>query len=271
MPARIAAQKGGMSYMPPSPELRFSRLAPTDPAFAPLERAFTVFARPAPTHLLSCRCALCADRDRATSTAGRPARHWSDGDVLGWFGGLGPGGATQSVLRVASRTDHAVFRFLLPRVLEMLAAGGLPPEESTLRVLAEFRPGRMAGLTAEEAALLDRIGALVLDRALSCPEGGTDLFGTLQLLAHGGWPLRPRLRQALADPELPAALARVWGRTPRRAPLIPGLWPEGAAAELQAAFVTGRIAELLMNFAMAHGTTADEMDDAMRAADRLLA
>lgn len=259
-----------MSYMPPSPELRFSRLAPTDPAFAPLEKAYTVFARPAPKHLLSCRCALCADRDRATAMAGRPARHWSDGDVLGWFGRLGPGGAAQSVLRVASRTDHAVFRFLMPRVLEMLAAGGLQPEDTTLRVLAEFRPGRMAGLTSEQAALLDRIGALVLDRALSPSAEGGDLLGALQLLAHGGWPLRPRLRQALADPELPAALARAWGRAPRRAPLFPGLWPDGAAAELRDALVTGRTAERLMNFAMAHGTTADEMDDAMRAADRLL-
>jgi hypothetical protein len=259
-----------MSYMSPSPELRFSRLAPTDPGFRTVERAYTAFARPAPKHPPTCRCALCADRHQATSLAGRPARHWSDGDVLGWFGRLAPGETPRSGLQVASRTDHAVFRFLLPRVLEMLSAGALPRDDATLRVLAEFRPGRMAGLIAEEAALLDRIGALILDRAIVGLAEGPDVLGALQLLAHGGWPLRPRLRQALTDPEIPAALARAWGRAPRRAPLLPGLWPDGAVAEMQAALVTGRMAERLMNFAMAHGTSAEEMDDAMRAADRLL-
>lgn len=259
-----------MTYLPPTPELRFTRLAPTDPAFATIEAAYGAFARPTPKHPANCRCALCADRVRATALAGRPARHWSDADVTGWFARLGPSGAAQSVLRVASRTDHAVFRFLLPRVLEMLAAGALPPEDTTLRILAEFRPGRMAGLSSEEAALLDRIGALILDRALSGPDPGLGLFDALRLLANGGWPLRPRLAQALADPDLPAALARAWGRSPRRAPLFPGLWPEGAVAEMQNVLVTGRSVERLMNFAMAHGTAADDMDDAMRAADRLL-
>jgi hypothetical protein len=261
---------GTMSYMPPSPELRFSRLAPTDPGFRTLEKAYSAFARPAPKHPPTCRCALCADRHQATAMAGRPARHWSDGDVFAWFGRLVPAEPPRAGLRVASRTDHAVFRFLLPRVLEMLAAGALPCDEATLKVLGEFRPGRMAGLTPEQAALLDRIGALVLDRALTDPDTEHDLIGAFQLLAHGGWPLRPRLRQALEDPELPAALARAWGRAPRRAPLFPGAWPQGALDELRNALVTGRSAERLMNFAMAHGTTADEMDDAMRAADRLL-
>jgi hypothetical protein len=261
---------GFMSYMSPSPELRFSRLAPTDPGFATLEKAFAAFARPAPKHPPTCRCALCADRDRATALAGRPARHWSDEDVLGWFGRLAPPETPRVGLRLASRTDHAVFRFLLPRVLEMLAAGAVPRDDATLQVLAEFRPGRIAGVTTEQARLLDRIGALILDRALARPTDDPGLLGALQLLAHGGWPMRPRMRQALADPELPAALACAWGRSPRRAPLFPGLWPADALHEMNAALVTGRTAERLMNFAMAHGTGADEMDDAMRAADRLL-
>ena len=91
----------------------------------------------------------------------------------------------------------------------------------------------------------------------------------MHLLVHGGWPLGDLLKQAVRDPDLPAALARAWGRGGDDV-LFPGGWPPGVSAALCKTFVTGRTAERMMDYAMAEGTEAEETHAAMRAADLLL-
>lgn len=250
---------------------RQARVACTDPSHRLVEEAYRVFERPAPRHVPGCACALCTDRGRARALAGRPARDWSTDDVSRWFARTAVDTRGRDGVEVASKTDRAVFRFLLPRILEILAAGSPLHDGPYGRAFTQFAPARQAGnWSAAEQALLQRFGALLLDRSIQDPQWPHDLFETLQLLAYGGWPLRSLLHQALADPDLPAALARAWGRPRKRDALFPGRWPPGGTLALREAFVTPQMAERLMNYAMATGTGPEETEAAMRTADLLL-
>jgi hypothetical protein len=245
-------------------------MALADPLSRLVEDAYDAFARPAPKHLPGCCCALCRGGDEARGLAGRPAREWTAEAVSGWFARVGQEARHRSGVQVVSRTDRAVFRFLLPKVLEMLADGALPRSGDTFRVFAEFAPGRTAGLSPEEGAVLRRFGAQFLDRALADPASDLNVIEALQVLVIGGWPLVPLLRQAMRDPDLPAALARAWGTGGVSDPLFAGQWPSGAAELMRAHLGTSLVSERLMNFAMAQGTTVPETDAATRAADRIL-
>ncbi len=199
----------------------------------------------------------------------RPACEWQAEDVIRWcdratFVAVGNRGGSD----ILSSVDGGVFRFLLPRILELLAAGG-GTSASLAAALRLFAPGRGQSLAPEEAAFVVRFGALLLDRSIQDADWPQDLFETINLLIHGGWPFAGLLRQALCDPDLPAALTRVWGLGPRDV-LFPGDWPPGAAAALSKTFVTERMAERMMDYAMADGTGTEETDAAMRTADLLL-
>ncbi|MCU4652609.1 hypothetical protein N8I71_07180 [Roseibacterium sp. SDUM158016] len=252
------------------PPQRPVRVASGGPFHRLVEEAYRRFDRPAPRHAPGCSCALCADRAQARLLSGRAARDWTSEDVTAWLARAAGEERGRSGIQVVSRTDRAVFRFLLPRILEMLAAGHLPQGEDLGRAMAQFAPGRADSWPEAEWAFLQRFAGQMLDRAIIDEDWPLGLFETMQLLSDGGWPLQRLLRQAMADPELPAALSRLWGRAGRRDTLFPGTWSTGAGRMLCETFVSPLMVERIMNFAMADGTTADEYDAAMRAADRLL-
>lgn len=247
------------------------RVARGDPFFRMIEEAYRLLERPAPRHVPGCVCTLCADGCRSRRLSGRAARDWAAEDVHDWCarasGQADPSGGGAEVV---SRTDRAVFRFLLPRVLEIVAAGDGARDPGLELAWKLFQPARGTAVEAGRTALFDRFAALLLDRSIHDPDWSRDLFETMHFLASGGWSLRPLLRQAVADPDLPAALARSWGRANRRSTLFPGKWPAGAAAALSKTFVSPLMTERLMNFAMAEGTSPEETDAAMRTADLLI-
>jgi Lrp/AsnC family leucine-responsive transcriptional regulator len=158
-------------------------------------------------------------------------------------------------LRVVARDLPDFERVLRRRIMTLPGVGGV---EANVVLSEERRPGP------------PRFAGLLLDRALQDPDWPVDLIATLRLLASGGWPLPRLVQQAQNDPDLPASLARAWSRTHRGEPPFPGTWPAGAVSVLRSTFVTPLLAERMMNFAMAEGTSACETDDAMRAADLLL-
>lgn len=259
-----------MKSLPHSSRSRSSRVALNDPCHRLIEQAYRVFERPSPRHVPGCRCALCSDPDRARRTVSIAARDWTAEDVLGWVAGAAAPDTGRASVKVVSRTDRAVFRFLLPRVLEMIAAGVLPMDGTTARALAQFAPARLARHATAEQIVMHRFGALVLDRAIHDAEWPQTAIGTLQMLACGGWSVPCLLRQSLNDPDLPAALARSWGRAGRREPLLSGGWPAGSVGAVRAALLTPLMVERMMNYAMADGTSPEETDAAMRAADLIL-
>ncbi|MGP1357428.1 hypothetical protein [Roseicyclus sp.] len=263
-----------MTHEHDHPLRRTTRVGFSDPFHRLVEDAYRHLERPAPRHVPGCGCALCADRARARMLAGRAARDWTHDDVSAWLeraAGVARDGAGRGGAAVVSRTDRAVFRFLLPRVIEILASGAAASQDGTLaRAFALFAPLGPDGWSARDWALLERFAGLLVDRAVHDPDWPHDVIATLHLLSAGGWPLGALLRQALSDPDLPAALARLWGRTGRTDALFPGTWPVGAVKALCDAFVTPLMAERLMNYAMAEGTSGEETDRAMRTADLIL-
>jgi hypothetical protein len=259
-----------MMSEPDTPRFRPNRIAHGDPLSKAVERAYREMDRPAPKHASGCGCALCGDRAQARTLAARAARDWTVGEVHGWFGRVSTAETGRRGLQVASRTDRAVFRFLLPRIMELMATGALPADATTSKVFAQFEPGRVSHDGTATGPTLQRFGALLLDRVLHDPTWPVDVVSTLRLLACGGWALPVLVQQAQNDPELPASLARAWSRAGRNDGLFPGKWPAGAVSVIRAAFVTPLAVERMMNFAMADGTSHIETDDAMRAADMLL-
>jgi hypothetical protein len=259
-----------MTSEPNTPQFRINRLAHGDPLHRLVERSYRAFDRPAPRHVPGCGCAFCTDRATARMLAGRTARDWTAEEVRGWIERVARVEPGRTGLQVASRTDRAVFRFLLPRMLELLAAGAMPDDPATSTVFAQFEPGRLAASGPGARAIMPRFAALLLDRALHDPDWPLDVVSCLRLLAIGGWALPSLVHQALSDPDLPASLARAWSRTQRTDALFPGAWPTGSLPVLRAAFITPFMVERMMNFAMAEGTPSHEMDDAMRAADMIL-
>jgi len=259
-----------MTQTPRIPEPTRDRVRPTEPMFGLVQALYAAFERPAPKHLASCACALCADRDMARRLQGRAARDWSIEDVVAWTDAALAQHRARKEATPLSRSDRAVFRFLLPRLLELLAAGGLPRTEAVVTAFAACLPGRTIGLGPQDAALTARLGALVLDRAVWDAQWPMDVVDTMHLLVSGGWSLPRMVDQVLADPDLPSAVARAWGRRRQGAGLFDGAWPHGAVDYLQSRLINPHVTERVMNYAMADGPTAEECDAAMRAADRIL-
>jgi hypothetical protein len=259
-----------MKSEPNTPRVPINRLAQGDPLHRLVEQAYRAFDAPAPRHVPGCGCALCADRAQARMLASRSARDWTAEEVRGWFARVVEAETGRTGLRVASRTDRAVFRFLAPRVLEMVATGALPADAQTSRAFAQFEPGLMVPGGAETRTIMPRFASLLLDRALQDPDWPLDLISSLRLLVSGGWSLPQLVQQAQIDPDLPAGLSRAWSPLGRDDSLFPGTWPPGAVSALRAAFVTPLMVERMMNYAMAEGTSHRETDAAMRAADLLL-
>lgn len=255
-----------MMSEPNTPRFRISRLAQNDPLHRLVEQAYRSFERPAPRHVPGCRCALCADRGQARELAMRGARDWTAEEMRGWFERVATVETGRTGLQVASRTDRAVFRFLLPRVLDLMATGTMPADATTTKVFAQFEPARIV----QDDVYMARFAALLLDRALQDACWPLDIIATLRLLACGGWAVPALVQQAQFDPDLPASLTRAWAGAARGESLFPGTWPGGAASILRSAFVSTLMVERMMNYAMADGTSHTETDDAMRAADRVL-
>lgn len=234
-----------------------------------MDRAYRVLERPVPKHLPGCGCALCAGLGPRDAVDAGSARNWTAEDVVTWCARAvtmcGPDG------KLPSCSDRAVFRFLLPRMLEMVAAGACVPDGPLARAFALFRPGQLPDVTDDAAAaLLERFARLVFDRAIHDPVWPLDVLTVARLFVDSGWSMAPLARQAMIDPEMPAALARVWGgsahaASPRAAATVARIAPG-----LRDAFVGPLMVERLMNYAMAEGTPPEEMDAAMRAADLVL-
>jgi hypothetical protein len=201
--------------------------------------------------------------------ANRGARDWTAEEVRGWFERVSGGRAGAHRSAVASRTDRAVFRFLLPRVLELLAAGRPAGGRHHIAVFAQFEPGRLApGGTAPDDHAAFRVASAGPRAAGPGLAARPDL--DLRLWPAAAGRCRVLCSRRRIDPDLPASLSRAWSRTHRDDSLFPGTWPPGAVSVLRATFVTPLMVERMMNYAMAEGTSHRETDDAMRAADLLL-
>jgi hypothetical protein len=258
-----------MKSEPNTPRIPINRLAQGDPLHRLVEQAYRAFDAPAPRHVPGCGCALCADRAQARMLASRARGTGRRKRCAAGSRASRRSRRGAPVSAVASRTDRAVFRFLAPRVLELVATGALPADAT----IARLRPVRARAHGAGGAgagAIMPRFASLLLDRALQDPDWPLDLISTLRLLANGGWSL-PRLCNRRRS--TPTSRQACRGRGRRTAGAIRCFREHGRRARSRRC---GRPSsrrswsERMMNYAMAEGTSHRETDDAMRAADLLL-
>ncbi|MBY6201085.1 hypothetical protein KUV65_06925 [Maritalea mobilis] len=239
-----------------SEQIAAGRVFPDHPFHRVIEDAYRVFDAPPPPHLGICTCGMCMGPDRAAELLRRPARAWTLADVWSWHDSVEEG------------LDQRIWSWLLPRLLETLAAGESCHNGLYDRSLARFPTGKRAFWSDRQWAVLDRFAGMMLDRAMQ-RRFGPDLFHEMHMLAHGGWPIRDLIGRVMADPDLPEALAYAWGLRFQTSDLFGPGWPTGAWDALHEAFITQDLADQMLGYAILDGLNPDLSDQALWAAEAI--
>lgn len=164
-----------------------AKLAPDDPWFALIEEAYCVFDYPKPTSIEVCiRC--CMDRKIEDDFFNPPIRELPLRYVQDWFfAAYDPPGIAK-----------VTWAYLLPRILEILAAGDDPAPVGLEVSLSRFQTGNRANWSNKEWQVLDRFQREFLRRNVA--EGRDDLDGVLCMFRLAGWPLADLLDQVVSMP-----------------------------------------------------------------------
>lgn len=164
---------------------------------AAVERAYAVFARPAPADLSICTQICCASPEDEQRILATPQRALTLDHFRDWY-------------TAAFYYDPAPVKWLLPRILELLAEGEDPaPGGMALQRLG--RCGYPEGWSAEERAVVETCVRLFAARALPVTDDPFDPLGVrwIEWLCHAAGaqiPLGPLIAEAEAAP--PHVLAR---------------------------------------------------------------
>ena len=184
-----------------------AKLDPDDPWFGLIEEAYCVFDYPKPTSTEVCiRC--CMDRKIENDFFNPPIRELPLRYVQDWFfAAYDPPGIAKGT-----------WAYLLPRILEILAAGEDPAPVALEVSLSRFQTGNRANWSNKEWQVLDRFQREFLRRKVA--EGSDDLDGVLCMFRLAGWPLTDLLDQvaSMATALLAERFWRDWceGHAPGR-------------------------------------------------------
>lgn len=238
------------------------RLQPDHPFFAIIEDAYRAFAVPPPSKL-----GIYDDEIDATvrqdlltlPSAQLPYRHVRDW----YFAEVDPTGVPRST-----------WAYLLPRVLEILAAGQ-PVSEISLEIsLSRFATGHPDNWSAAQWAVLDRFQRLYLRRAMNRGEAsaiyrsGDRLDAVLCMFRLGGWPFDTLLDQLAVMPDalLAERLWRDWCEGSRpgcEAVEITTFWPEEDREAICAWYASPALRARMEALAMADDTPAELAEQAL--------
>lgn len=246
------------------------RIQPGHPFFAIIEEAYRAFAVPPPSSLGVHDYAMDAAvrRDLLTlPSAQLPYRHVRDW----YFAEVDPTGVPRST-----------WTYLLPRVLEILAAGQ-PVSEISLEIsLSRFATGNPDNWSAAQWAVLDRFQRLYLQRAMDRGEAsaiyrsGDRLDAVLCMFRLGDWPLDCLLEQLAAMPDalLADRLWRDWceGSPPGcEAVEITTFWPDEDREAIRAWYTSPALRARMEALAMADDTPAELAEQALAVAEVIAA
>lgn len=172
-----------------------ARIGPENPFHDIVARAFELFPRDRPEETGVCRwCCMEPEIERDLFTPDPrdlPLHYLRD-----WF-----------FAACEPPVPALTWRWLLPRILEVLAAGEDPASVGMEVSLDRYPTGDADRWRAEEWAVLEDFRRLYLQR---CLDGGPEMLDDVLCMFHrGGWPLPALLEQVAAAPD--AALAeRLW-------------------------------------------------------------
>lgn len=180
-----------------------ARLEPGHPFFAVIEEAYRQFGRKKPNDLEVCEC--CMDPQTRREFFNHPIRDLPLHDLREWyFAAADPGWVSQPL-----------WQYLLPRILEVLAAGEPVSEISVEISLSRHTTGDPALWSAAQWAVLDQFQRRFLERAMipANPSAGRlahlRLDDALCMFRLSGWPLLDLIAQVTAMPGL-ALAERLW-------------------------------------------------------------
>jgi len=172
-----------------------AKLSQKDPLFGLIEEAYAVFATAKPASTGVCECCTDAAIQRdffepdIRQLPLRTVQDWFDGAVQPW------------------PLPQATWTYLLPRLLEILAAGEEPSRVAIEVTLSRFATGEPSNWSPRQGEVLDRFQRQFLVRSLPPQPGAFD--DILCMFRLGGWPLADLLDQVGSFPT--AALAeRLW-------------------------------------------------------------
>ncbi|AHM04432.1 hypothetical protein roselon_02081 [Roseibacterium elongatum DSM 19469] len=239
-----------------SDKITAGRVFSDHPFHGLIEEAYRVFDAPPPIHLGICTCGMCMGPDVAARLLRRPARNWTLADVWSWHDSVEEG------------LEQRVWSWLLPRFLEILAAGDTCHNGLYERSLIRFPTGQKSLWSDRQWAVLDRFAGMMLERGMQ-RRNGPDVFYELHMLAHGGWPIRDLIAKVMADPDLPEALAYAWGCGLDICDSLGPNWPPGAWDALHEAFITQELADRMLAYGLMDGLDPKLSDRALRAAEAI--
>ena len=164
------------------------KIKPGHPFYDLIDEAYRVFKYPTPQTTGVCDCCMYPEIEKDFFNP--PIRDLPFHYLRDWyFAACNPGSLQKSV-----------WAYLLPRVLEALAAGGEDPASVGLEVtLYRYPTGDRGNWSDAEWSVLDRFQRAYLDRAMR--EGEEYLDDTLCMFGLGGWPLDDLFEQVNAFPD----------------------------------------------------------------------
>ena len=174
-----------------------AKLASGHPFFDLIEEAYRVFQAPKPTSLGVCEH-CCMDPAIEADFLRPPIAALPLGYLRDWYqAAYDPAGI-----------DQAIWTYLLPRVLEVLASGEDASPIGLEVSLNRFATGDASNWSQQQWSVLDRFQRRFLERALRSASPNP-LDDVLCMFRLGGWPLDDLLRQ-LAEVRDEPLIERLW-------------------------------------------------------------
>lgn len=229
-----------------------AKIAPDHPFFGIIEDAYRVFAGAQPTETGVCE-GCCMEPEIEADFFGPPIREMPLHYLQDWF---------FAAYDPEAGVPRETWRYLLPRVLEVLAADVDPASVGLEVSLNRFQTGNRENWSAEEWDVLDRFQRAFLDREIHRTLGYLD--DTLCMFGIAGWPLEDLFEQVAAAPD-DVLTRRFWNDwcVGRPTIWITAFWEAGGNSEAFAFYTSEALYRRFATLADAEGIAPELAEKAL--------
>lgn len=222
------------------------------PFFELIQKAYKVFDQAPPKDLGVCDCCMYPEIRKDFSNHKQnqlPLSYVND-----WF-----------FAAADDPLDKTIWRFLLPRILEVLASGEDPSTTALEISLSRFRTGDANNWSEKEWEVLDQFQRLFLSKFDLRPDEYLD--DILCMFASAGWPTEELFSQILSLPTdvLVAKLWNDWCNFANPNIWITTFWDSSVKA--REFYLSEKMQKKVLDFAFADDTSAELTEKAMSIAD----